>query len=181
MSRPLRIEFPGAVQHVTSRGDRREPIYADDEHREAHPGEVAAPNWLDVDAVAGHLLGREPKHSADRRRARQRPAQLLGAAQVEGSEAAFSRADALRRQIFLGNDEFVARVQAQMSAGQALAADIPKSQRRATLSLQDCLDRAPDRNSAIAKACRGGWDDDDGDRQGDGPVGVAGKPGDRWA
>ena len=27
MSRPLRLEFPGAFYHVTSRGDRREPIY----------------------------------------------------------------------------------------------------------------------------------------------------------
>ncbi|MGH8480653.1 MAG: addiction module toxin RelE, partial [Gammaproteobacteria bacterium] len=26
MARPLRIEFPGAVYHVTSRGNRREPI-----------------------------------------------------------------------------------------------------------------------------------------------------------
>ncbi|NEV65280.1 transposase, partial [Thiorhodococcus minor] len=25
MARPLRIEFPGALYHVTSRGDRREP------------------------------------------------------------------------------------------------------------------------------------------------------------
>ncbi len=33
MGRPLRIEFPGAVYHVTSRGDRREPIFADDEDR----------------------------------------------------------------------------------------------------------------------------------------------------
>lgn len=30
MSRPLRIEFPGAVYHVTSRGDRQEPIFLDD-------------------------------------------------------------------------------------------------------------------------------------------------------
>jgi len=30
MSRPLRIEFPGALYHVTSRGDRREDIFADD-------------------------------------------------------------------------------------------------------------------------------------------------------
>lgn len=29
MSRSLRIEFPGAVYHVTSRGDRREPIFDD--------------------------------------------------------------------------------------------------------------------------------------------------------
>ena len=35
MSRQLRIEFPGAVYHVTSRGDRREPIYRDDTDRQA--------------------------------------------------------------------------------------------------------------------------------------------------
>jgi REP element-mobilizing transposase RayT len=34
MSRPLRIEFSGAVYHVTARGDRREPIYEDDQDRE---------------------------------------------------------------------------------------------------------------------------------------------------
>jgi putative transposase len=45
MSRPLRIECPGAVYHVTSRGDRREPIYRDDTDREtqlAVLGEAAA-------------------------------------------------------------------------------------------------------------------------------------------
>jgi REP element-mobilizing transposase RayT len=30
MARALRIQFPGAVYHVTSRGDRREPIFVDD-------------------------------------------------------------------------------------------------------------------------------------------------------
>jgi len=34
MARPLRIEFPGAVYHVTSRGDGREDIYLSDEDRE---------------------------------------------------------------------------------------------------------------------------------------------------
>ena len=33
MSRPLHIEFPGAVCHVSSRGDRRDPIHRDDENR----------------------------------------------------------------------------------------------------------------------------------------------------
>ena len=33
MARPLRIEFAGGVYHVTSRGDRREPIFADDQDR----------------------------------------------------------------------------------------------------------------------------------------------------
>jgi REP element-mobilizing transposase RayT len=35
MARPLRIEFPGAVYHITSRGDRREDIFADEEDRQA--------------------------------------------------------------------------------------------------------------------------------------------------
>jgi len=30
MSRPLRLEFPDALYHITSRGDRREPVYEDD-------------------------------------------------------------------------------------------------------------------------------------------------------
>jgi putative transposase len=35
MSRPLRLEFPGAIYHVTSRGDRREAIYRDELDRQA--------------------------------------------------------------------------------------------------------------------------------------------------
>ncbi|MFO0123854.1 MAG: transposase [Inhella sp.] len=34
MARPLRIEFPGAIYHLTSRGDRREAIFVDDEDRQ---------------------------------------------------------------------------------------------------------------------------------------------------
>ncbi len=39
MARPLRIDLAGGLYHVTSRGDRREDIYLDDEDREI---------WLDV-------------------------------------------------------------------------------------------------------------------------------------
>ncbi len=42
MARPLRIELAGALYHVTSRGDRREPIYLDDQDREL---------WLDTLAM----------------------------------------------------------------------------------------------------------------------------------
>jgi len=35
MARPLRLEFAGALYHVTSRGDRREDIYEDDTDRQA--------------------------------------------------------------------------------------------------------------------------------------------------
>jgi putative transposase len=41
MSRPLRIEFPGAIYHVTSRGDRREPIFDDDTDRIAFVDVIA--------------------------------------------------------------------------------------------------------------------------------------------
>jgi hypothetical protein len=34
MARPLRIEFAGALYHVTSRDDRQEAVYEDDEDRE---------------------------------------------------------------------------------------------------------------------------------------------------
>jgi REP element-mobilizing transposase RayT len=34
MARPLRIEFPGALYHITSRGDRGEAIFEDDADRE---------------------------------------------------------------------------------------------------------------------------------------------------
>lgn len=50
MSRPIRIEFPGALYHVTSRGDRREAIYEDDTERERFLellGQVVTDfNWL---------------------------------------------------------------------------------------------------------------------------------------
>jgi REP element-mobilizing transposase RayT len=35
MARPLRIELAGGLYHVTSRGDRLEPIYRDDDDRSA--------------------------------------------------------------------------------------------------------------------------------------------------
>ena len=41
MARPLRIEFAGALCHLTSRGDRREAIYEDDEDRKRFLGTLA--------------------------------------------------------------------------------------------------------------------------------------------
>jgi len=50
MSRPVRIQFEGALYHITSRGDRREAIYKDDEDRSAFLktlGEVTETfNWI---------------------------------------------------------------------------------------------------------------------------------------
>ena len=57
MSRPLRIEFPGAIYHVTSRGDRREPIFDDDRDRQAFLEIVgAALDRFDACALAYCLM-----------------------------------------------------------------------------------------------------------------------------
>ena len=58
MSRPLRIEFPGAIYHVTSRGDRREPIFVDDEDRETMIAVWAqGMDRFDAQALAYCLMG----------------------------------------------------------------------------------------------------------------------------
>ncbi len=50
MSRPVRIEFSGALYHVTARGDRQEAIYEDDEDRHRFLTQLAEVlecfNWL---------------------------------------------------------------------------------------------------------------------------------------
>ena len=50
MARPIRIEFSGALYHVTTRGDRREAIYEDDDDRRIFLevlGQVVADfNWI---------------------------------------------------------------------------------------------------------------------------------------
>ena len=58
MTRPLRIEFPGAVYHVTSRGDRREAIYLDDTDRRTQLGVIAqAMDRFDAQVLAYCQMG----------------------------------------------------------------------------------------------------------------------------
>ena len=57
MSRPLRIGFPGAVHHITSRDDRREPIYRNDADRLAHLDVLAqAMDRFDASVLADCLM-----------------------------------------------------------------------------------------------------------------------------
>lgn len=259
MSRPLRIEFPGAVYHVTSRGDRREPIYRDDEDRgahlaviaqamerfdaqvlayclmgnhchlvlqtrqsnlsrlmrqvngvytqafnrrhgvaghlfqgrfkailvdrdaylvalcryvernpvaaglvatakdwcwsscRAHIGDDVVPPWLDSDGLYGHLLGRPLKSKGDRTKAAQQYAALVEDDAADGS--AFWQ-EALRGQIFLGDEDFVARMQAQAAGSLRVAVDIPKAQRRGPFDLKQCLAEGADRDQAMLSAYR---------------------------
>ncbi len=57
MVRPLRIEFAGALYHITSQGDRREAIFEDDEDRKTFLDVLAEVveryNWI----CHGFVLG----------------------------------------------------------------------------------------------------------------------------
>ena len=232
MSRPLRIEFPGAIYHVTSRGDRREPIFVDDQDRHAllavtgqamdrfdaqvlayclmgnhyhfvlhtrlgnlsrlmrhlngvftqtfnrrhskvghllqgrfkavlvdrdayllevcryvelnpvrahmvaepgqwpwssyraHVGLAVTPGWLDTAGMHGYLLESEVTSAADSKRAATRYVAL-----VEAGKDVRLWDQALRQQIYLGDDEFVARMQALMPATPTPRTEVPKAQR----------------------------------------------------
>jgi REP element-mobilizing transposase RayT len=257
MSRPLRIEFPGAVYHVTSRGDRREAIYLDDADRlaqlaiieqamerfdaqvlayclmgnhyhlvlhtrqanlsrlmrhvngvytqaynrrhglvghlfqgrfkailvdrdayllalcryvernpvaagmvvvagawpwssyRAHAGAAPTPNWLDSDGLHGHLLGHSPAGARDRLRAARRYAALVS--EPHTTDASFWQ-DALRAQVFLGEQAFVERMQSLAAPQPMSDKQIPKVQRQRPRTWQDCLTQCGDRSRALHMA-----------------------------
>jgi putative transposase len=259
MARPLRIEFPGAVYHLTSRGDRREAIFDDDDDRHsflavlahalergearalayclmgnhyhlvlqtqranlstvmrqingiytqrynrrhgksghvfqgrfkailvdkesyllevcryvelnpvranlvadplawpwsslaAHLGKQAAPPWLDHAAVQALLLNRPARSSADAREAARRYAALIAS-----SRDVPLWDDALHGQIFLGDDDFAARMRAQAAAPALQAVDVPRAQRQEASALRDWLGRCATRDEAFARAHREG-------------------------
>lgn len=260
MSRPLRIEFPGAVYHITARGDRREPIYRDDDDRaahldviaqaverfdaqvlayclmgnhyhlvlhtregnlsrlmrqvngvytqffnrrhalvghlfqgrfkailvdreqyllalcryvernpvaarlvtrpqtwrwsscRAHLGQEPTPPWLDTDGLHGYLLGRKVATTADRSRACARYARLVE--REESGDANFWN-EALRQQIFLGDEAFARRMQEQAVPARLKAREIPRPHRRTTIDAPDSARQAWKRYLA---ACRGDRD-----------------------
>ena len=82
----------------------------------AHLGLQEAPPWLDVQGLFGHVLGREARGAADRRRAAERYARLLAA------EPELDIWPHLRQQIFLGDEAFVKRQLAQAGGGRAARA-----------------------------------------------------------
>ncbi|MEO8166013.1 MAG: transposase [Betaproteobacteria bacterium] len=256
MARPRRIEFPGAVYHVTARGDRRDPIFLDDEDRtallevigqalsrfdaealayclmgnhyhfvlhtrhgnlsllmrhingvytqtfnrrhdrvghlfqgrfkaiivdrdayllevcrdvdlnpvrarivrkpsawawssyKAHVGLAEAPAWLDTEGLHGYLLGRPVRNDADRKRAAEHYARLLVASVPEAN----LWDSALRQQIYLGDEDFVERMQALAAPRNSTDEDIPKIQRRKVKTLTQWLASCATREEALYKA-----------------------------
>lgn len=255
MSRPLRIEFPGALYHVTSRGDRREDIFVDDNDRarflavvaqglarfdgqllsyclmgnhyhfvlhtrqarlsalmrhingvytqtfnrrhgkvghlfqgrfkailvdrqayllevcryvelnpvraglvagawdwpwssyRAHVGLAQPPEWLGSHELRSHLLGREVESPADLARSARAYAELVAA----GRDAKLW-SEGLNRQIYLGDDDFVQRMQDAAAPGRKRSPAVPKVQRGLPRTLKQWLARSASREKALLKA-----------------------------
>ncbi len=59
MARKLRVEYPGAIYHVMNRGDRREPIFRDDQDRQrfiATLGEACGKTGWQVHAAQSPII-----------------------------------------------------------------------------------------------------------------------------
>lgn len=262
MARPLRIEFPDAVYHVTSRGDRREPIYRDDRDRRthleiiadgmrrsnarafayclmgnhfhlvlqtrqanlsqlmrhingayaqafnrrhavvghllqgrfvailvdrdayllalvryvernpvaaglvadsghwpwssyrAHAGMEAPAPWMETEEVLAAVLGRAIRSAGDRATATRRYVEFVSrdsSAATTGGRSIWSTA--LRQQIYLGDESFVARMQRMAALPMTGKAEIPRPQRAKPFDLARFLRETDDRNDAIRRAC----------------------------
>ena len=116
---------------------------------------MVAPPWLDVDGLHVYLLGRAVTTARDRKLAAQRYAALV--ADVAPNEAPIWQAG-LRGQVFLGDESFVTRMQALATPELRAAVDVPKAQRKPSLTLQGWLHQSPGQpGQALRRAyCEGG-------------------------
>ena len=113
----------------------------------AHVGQGASPSWLDTAGLHGYLRGREPKSSADHRRAARQYASLVDAARdVPLWDST------LRQQIYLGDEAFVERMQNRAMPRRVASREVPIPQRRKSRSLQHWLDASESREEALLLA-----------------------------
>lgn len=113
-----------------------------------HTGNAISPAWLDTPAVHGYLLGRDAATPADRRRAGLRYAALVAA-----GKGVKLWDEALAQQIYLGDAEFIERMQALIEKDTGSAKDIPRAQRSAQAKPIDYyLKRNKDRDAGIREA-----------------------------
>lgn len=118
----------------------------------AHTGGTTSPDWLDTAAVHGYLLGHDAATRADTRKAATRYASVVAAGKgVKLWE------EALAHQIYLGDQDFIERMQARIEPARASAKDIPQRQRRsAGKPIQHYLDRNKSRNTGMVAAAKDG-------------------------
>lgn len=127
-----------------------------------HIGLDRSPQWLDSGTLLGHLLGRATHSPRDIRLARTKYAECVATA---GRDTTLWE-QSLRQQIYLGDDAFVARMQAMAIDEQMLPAStqnqpvlrrprdgpIPRAQIRPPLPLQHWLSNSDSRDHALRRA-----------------------------
>jgi len=125
----------------------------------AHAGARAPEPWLDTLAVWQQLTGRDVTTAAQAQRAAARYRQLV----ADGIGAPPLWETALRQQIYLGDEAFVARMQARAEPQRKASKAVPKAQRGAPLPPQRPRTWAQwqkacggSRNEALARAYREG-------------------------
>jgi putative transposase len=118
----------------------------------SHVGQAPTPPWLDSEGLHGFMLGRTVAGASDRRRAARAYAQHV----ADGAGRSLWET-ALRQQVYLGDEAFVEKIQrrADPSAkGAATSREVPKAQRLAPRTFQQCLAAAPTREAALLMAYR---------------------------
>lgn len=118
----------------------------------AHIGQAATPDWLDGDGLHGYLLGAPVCNAQDRRRGARLYAKLVP--QPRDDDASFWPG-ALRGQVFLGDEQFVERMQALAAPQHVSDKAVPKAQRLRPRTWQECLARCDgERDRALLMAYR---------------------------
>ena len=118
----------------------------------AHVCQSPTPDWLDSDGLHRHLLGKSVASAQDRRRAARSYAELV--ANVQQNDASFWQ-EALRGQVFLGDEAFVEAMQAKSAPPNRIDKEIPKAQRFRLRTWHDCLAHCGgDRNRSLHIAYR---------------------------
>ncbi len=113
----------------------------------AHFGIEVSPDWLDTDAIHGFLMGRDVRHSGERREALARYASLVTAARdVQLWD------HALRKQIYLGDDAFIERMQVRAKPADLIDDEILLQHRSKPRTLADWLSICGTREEAMRSA-----------------------------
>jgi putative transposase len=113
---------------------------------------VATPDWLDSDGLHSYVLGATVASAADRRRAVRLYAKLVATPQDDDASLWHG---ALRGQLYLGDEAFVERMQAQAEPERVTCKGISKVPQLRPLTWQDCLKHCDgDRNLALHLAYR---------------------------
>jgi putative transposase len=113
----------------------------------AHVGAAPVPPWLDTAGLHGYLLGRPVGSAADMARATRRYAQLVAA-----GHGVRLWDQGLNRQIYLGDDDFVARMQGQAESTRLASKAPPKPQRSMPQPLAHWLASSASREEALRRA-----------------------------